>query len=230
MPILKLNACKIVYKSKPLYLGIKPINKDIAKENLLLFNKILTANDVKFGLLYGTLLGAVRDHDFISHDEDIDLFILDENRTYFLDVLLILYRSGFKVIRYDRRDLISIERKGEYIDIYIFRELEKGIRFCSGLCVLESFLVETCWFDFLGDKFLIPKEYIKYLEFEYGMDWNIPIPYTDFKISKLQLCLFTFKEAIKTIIPEWIYLKILSYRDKSKIRAFKKRYLEKTKN
>ena len=46
---------------------------NIAKSNLLIFNKIAIANDFRFILFFGTLLGAVREHDFIKNDTDIDV-------------------------------------------------------------------------------------------------------------------------------------------------------------
>ena len=64
------------YKYIPIFLGIKPINKVVAKENLLLLKGILDKNNVLFMLSFGTLLGAAREHDFITHDEDIDLVMM----------------------------------------------------------------------------------------------------------------------------------------------------------
>jgi hypothetical protein len=70
---------KYTYKYVPIFLGIKPIDKAIAKENLLLLKDILDKNHLRFLLLFGTLLGAVREHDFIAHDEDIDLVMKKED-------------------------------------------------------------------------------------------------------------------------------------------------------
>ena len=89
------------YKYVPIFLGIKPIDKVIAKENLLLLKKILNNNDVSFILAFGTLLGAVREHDFISHDEDIDLIMFKKDMPKFLSLLFILRENGFDVVRYE---------------------------------------------------------------------------------------------------------------------------------
>ena len=62
-----------VNKTIPLFPGVKRIDKEIAFENLCLLKSILDANGIKFQLAFGTLLGVVREHDFIDHDEDIDL-------------------------------------------------------------------------------------------------------------------------------------------------------------
>jgi len=227
MPKIKTKKGEYKYRTKSLYPGMKKIDRKIAKENLLLFQKILDANHLNFGLLYGTLLGAVREHDFIEHDEDIDLFILDEDHEKFLDLLFELDANGFRVIRYDQRGLISIMRKNEYIDIYFFSVLSSGVRCCSGLCVKEPFLLETTMFDFLGSRFLIPRDYIDYLNFEYGNDWMIPIAYTDFNVSGFHAFYYQLKDWLKSFLPDFIYFKIKKRREEMMIADFNNKNLEK---
>ena len=43
------------------------LDKKISKENLLIFKKIADKNGLKFWLSFGTLLGAVREKDFIDY-------------------------------------------------------------------------------------------------------------------------------------------------------------------
>ena len=124
------------FSPKILYVGRKKIDKQIAKQNLSDFNSIANKNNLKFGLIYGTLLGAIREHDFIDHDEDIDLFVLSEQRDLLFNMLFELRKCDFEVVRYDRRGLISIMKNNEYIDIYIFTPLQKGVRVCCGECVV----------------------------------------------------------------------------------------------
>lgn len=211
---------KYLYKQKILYLGIKPINKVQADENLKLLKKILIDCNVPFGLIYGTLLGAVREHDFITHDEDIDLFVLEENKAFFLSSLFVLRKNGFEVIRDDGRGLISIIRKGEYIDFYIFKKIKEDIRVCSGLCILDKFLTETSTILFRGETYLIPKDYEEFLRFEYGENWKTPIPYTDFKVSKFRKLIFYIKEYTKDLLPDSIYLKIKRRKEEKSINDF----------
>lgn len=193
------------YKRRILYIGIKVINKDIANENLQLLNSIFKKRGIKFGLIYGTLLGAIREKDFISHDEDIDLFILEEYRDKFLDSLFELRKEGFEVVRDDRAGLISIMRKNEYLDFYFFKKYKTGLRICSGLIMHESFFTNTIQYQFKGDYYDIPKDYEDFLVFEYGENWNIPIKYTDFNVSPLKKYLFYIKEYIKDFLPERIF-------------------------
>lgn len=73
---------------------------------------------ITFILFYGTLLGAVREHDFIDHDEDIDLVLFKKDMRKFENQLFKLRECGFEMARYERRGFCSIIRKGEYIDLY----------------------------------------------------------------------------------------------------------------
>ena len=100
-----------------------PKQIDLAKStnNLLAVKKVLDKNKVKFGLMFGTLLGAVREGNFIEHDEDVDLFVLEEDKDALINILHDLLDIEFKVCRYDEQ-LLSIIRDNEYIDFYFFRK------------------------------------------------------------------------------------------------------------
>lgn len=205
MPYIQTSNGKIHYTTYPLYVGVKRIDKQIARENLLLFKKIVDSYHISFGLIAGTLLGAVREHDFIEHDEDIDLFLKEEDKRHLFDILPQLLDNDFEIARYDRRGLISIIRKGEYIDLYFFSEYGNDIRICSGWCIPACFLTELTELSFQDALFKVPKNYIAYLEFEYGESWHIPIPYANFEMPRWRIIFFKIKEKIKDILPDWLY-------------------------
>ena len=205
MPCIQTSTAKIFYKVKPLYLGVKRINKIKASNNLLLLKRLLDSEGISFGLIAGTLLGAVREQDFIEHDEDIDLFFLNEGKECVVNLLPRLLNEGFEVARYDRRGLLSIIRDGEYIDMYFFSLINENVRSCCGWCIPNIFLTDTTNIQFKGELFCVPKDYIKYLEYEYGDDWQIPIPWTDFKVPLWKKKIYELKEKVKYSLPQFVF-------------------------
>jgi len=153
--------------------GKKKIDLDISKENLIDFGEVMAAGNIKFGLIYGTLLGAIRENNFIKHDEDVDVFILAEDRQKLLNYLFKLEEYGFKVGRYDGA-LLSIMRNGEYIDIYFFKKSGLIYRKCDGWVIKAKFLENTKEYPLFGAKFNVPADTEKLLILLYGKDWKIP--------------------------------------------------------
>jgi len=165
----------ITYEEKLPSSGVKTLNIEIAKKNLLDIKKILDSHSIKFGLIYGTLLGAIRENNFIEHDEDIDLFMLDEHKENLLAILQEIVDSGFDIIRYDGK-LISITRENEYIDFYFFRKSNFIYRKCEvGLVAKAKYLENTVDYSFLGEIFQVPKQVESFLVDLYGKNWRIPI-------------------------------------------------------
>ena len=164
------------YNFQVIYEGVKVMNQEIGRDNLLIFKRLADKAGLRFSLAYGTLLGAIREHGFIPHDEDIDLAILQADIETFTNLLWDLREEGFEVMRFDRRNsLCSIIRKGEYIDIYIFRKLCDGVREFNGEAILEKYLTDLEEIDFQGSKFLIAREAADFCLFEYGESWQTPI-------------------------------------------------------
>lgn len=161
------------YTNIKLFYGRKIIDLKTSKNNLLDFKRLLDSKGVHFGIIYGTLLGAVREKNFIKYDEDIDVFILNENREKFLSLLFELRIIGFEVVRYES-DLLSIMRNDDYIDVYFFKKNILGRWGCNGDSLEGRYLNSNGKIWFLGEEFNTPGEYVKFLEKAYGKDWKIP--------------------------------------------------------
>lgn len=218
MPILNTPGGPIRFKSVALYPGVKQIDKAMAAENLKILKNVLGECGVEFQLAFGSLLGAVREHDFIDHDEDIDLAFLDEDRDKVLAAMPRLYDAGFKVCRYDRRDLVSIMRKGEYIDLYFYRPYGDGLRICSGSLLIENHLVNSTTLDFKGDTYNIPARWEEYLVGVYGKDWRTPVKWNDYSMPASKVAFFEFKEKLKELLPDSIFM-LLARRAQKKLEA-----------
>lgn len=208
MPKIDTSNGIIRYKLTPLYPGIKVINKAKATENLLVLKSVLDRQQIPFLLIAGTLLGAVREGDFIAHDEDIDLAFLAEDKQRVLDALPAMLEAGFAIARYNRRGVLSVIRQGEYIDLYFFRQIGDNRRSCDGWVVLEPFLTEVLPFRFKGVDFLVPNAYHDYLVSEYGVDWRTPVVWNDYQMPWWKKILLTIKEHVKEWLPDWLYFRL----------------------
>ena len=221
----KIKTSEGVYKYTmiPLFAGVKVINKEISRHNLAIFYDTLTDAGIKVFLAYGTMLGAVREHDFISHDEDIDLGMSSEYKDSLFSMLFKLRDKGFEVCRYDRRGLISFMKDGEYIDIYIFENERNGIVACGQEVMPECFLHDLAEFEFLGKRYLGPKEYEKYLRFWYGDNWRTPIQYYHYAMPAWKKKLQLMVQYIKEFLPDWLFYALLD----GKMQKYRARYEKK---
>lgn len=219
MATIKTPKGDIKFKQHNMYLGSKRINKDIAGENLLAVNKIMEENNVYWGLYAGTILGAVREHDFIDWDEDIDLYFLEEDLGKFLSALFDLTHIGFELLRYERRGLYSISRNGEYIDFYMLRKIGNGLRSAGETPVLEEDVVDTIFIPLRGGCYRIPRNYDRCLTLGYG-DWKNPVQYANYELSKFQILIAKTQQMIKRMIPNWLYQKLLYRHHRQKREAF----------
>lgn len=205
MPKINMRNGYIRYTTHPIYPGIKRIDKKLATENLLLLKDILDRNNISYVLIAGTLLGIVRENDFIDHDEDIDIALPEEYRQQFFDCLHQIIDAGFNIARYDRRGLISIMRNCEYIDLYLFKKFRDDIRTCGGWLVPEKFILETSELKFKNTLFRVPKDYIGFLEYEYGINWQTPVVWNNYEMPRWKTKLLELKEKLKDLLPDKIY-------------------------
>ena len=162
------------FNERILVRGVKLINKEQSQKNLLLFKSILDKHQLKFGLIYGTLLGAVREKDFIGHDEDVDTFMLEEDKVALLNILFELKDVGLEVVRYDGH-LLSLMQNEDYIDIYFFKKRFFIYRMCDKIIHHKSYLEFVDKIDLFGEQFWTTKNPKKFLKNMYGSDWRIPI-------------------------------------------------------
>lgn len=157
----------------------------VAGQILLEFKKIMDQLKIKFWLSDGIVLGIIRNNDFLSGDDDIDLRMLAVDWTP--SILKNLKNNGFHTKAIYRH-------KGK---IAVITTLKQGIKTDIGMGYyyppkdLSVFLtykpsdhatVQPAKFyrgehfiDFLGTKFRVPYPTDEYLEKLYNKDWRIPV-------------------------------------------------------
>lgn len=160
------------------------MKKELAKKFLFKVYDILDKFGVEPFLIGGTLLGAVRDKDFIEWDKDIDLGLI----TNYFDNIDNLYKLNNKLIKVNARIetvwhnfMFRIVGDCPYhIDIAIHKHINKEFQlkvfgnFARYIKINEESLLNYSQINFLGKMMRIPGQPSKYFESLYGSDWLIP--------------------------------------------------------
>jgi len=171
---------KFYYNEVILYHGRKLLNPEIGRENLEIFYNIVEESGIRYGLILGTLLGAIREKGFIPYVEDTDVFVLWEDREKFLSLLKKFRQHGLELVRVDS-DMLSLMRKDEYIDVLFFKQRYKfGLKrirvTCNDFECSADYLENPVRIMFLGLNIPIPNNPEELLQKTYGETWRIPIP------------------------------------------------------
>lgn len=170
------------------------MNKEIAEKNLKLAVAALGKLKITYWLEAGTCLGAWREHDFIDHDQDIDLGIYAEDcadEAGLNRLIGAMEESGFSLHhifgKLERGFEIAFKREGVKLDIFWFY-LSQGKRWHAawrnGGRNGESDLIKLVFsaelFEKLGavrvfkQTFKVPNPTDDYLVERYGPEWLIP--------------------------------------------------------
>lgn len=177
-----INGKNFTYEEEKLEYGVtKPMSREDAQLLLIKVKELLQQIGLQFCLGYGTLLGAVRNHDIIPGDEDLDIIIEDE--ALLLSSLPYLSDNGLKTIRICKGSTYSFRmNENSYIDIYIQKPIQgfsPWRRNCVILCGFyytpRKYVNEYQEIEFLGNTYLCYKNPERILEFWYGKNWQIPI-------------------------------------------------------
>ncbi len=142
-------------------------------ENFHILYELLAQSGMHWWLMFGTLLGAVREKDFIQWDADTDISVLSTDKPAFVNFLKKAIDKGFELIRcQSNEELVSIARNGEYIDFYFWEERKDYMEMC-GLRIDKDHFKTLDTLDFIGHKCNVPHNYLHLLVRLYG-DWQIP--------------------------------------------------------
>ena len=119
----KSNAVNTCFFPQNSYFGKTNNIHKTRHENLKLVKQILEKHNIRYCLLFGTLLGSYRESNFIEGDGDDDLYIDPIHISDFNDTMLKEFENcGFYWLRSWKNRLVSIGRNGRYIDFCFLGE------------------------------------------------------------------------------------------------------------
>jgi len=142
--------------------------------------KVLDEAGIEFWLESGTLLGAIRDGDFIEWDKDIDISIMRKDRIKIQRIASKFYTIG-TFGEHRRGNFISshyIIKDDFKMDIYYwFKAKEEYVSYTNGeysTVVNNNYLDDLKEITFKGLKVKVPNNPKQYLEDRYGKGWKLP--------------------------------------------------------
>jgi hypothetical protein len=172
---------------------------------LMKLKTLLTDNNIEYWLAYGTLLGAIREQNFLEHDtHDIDIGL--NQKDYWKVRNLLESQDVLKIKRLWRTEIALYENDKAHIDLFFYTEknnimyssaylgnkAQSGINIESGMKFAKENIYPLKTVKFLKHKFTIPGKPESHLTENYG-DWKTPD--TKWSHTKLQ----SFDEDHRTI-------------------------------
>lgn len=175
MARIKTSKGFLEYKSHLLYFGDKVMNKEVMLDNLQVLALYLDKIDINWGPAFGSLIGIVRNNDFQPWKPLFDIYILKEDEERFKDILWLIMKVEFNLVRYERRGLYMLERNGEYIKVFVLHKISSDVRHTGGSDFIhDKYLQNTVKWNFKGILLNVPIDVDEYLTFQYGENWIIP--------------------------------------------------------
>ena len=161
-------------------------DKAVGLKNLVAVRDILQDAGIRMFLHWGTLLGAVRERDFIPHDNDIDVGFYLADLDKFLALRSEFEKRGFEFMSggeiSNRKDgyIYKVIRDGVDVDLFPAREVRRLFRgrlwqLDERTTVSSHFLDSLQSTIFLGETFSTPADPIGLMRNLYGKTWNVPI-------------------------------------------------------
>ena len=157
---------------------ISGINKENAKYLLNTLKRVFEENGIELLLAYGTLLGAIRENDFIGHDSDMDTMIWRKDMQKGLDLAPELEKYDIHLHCYVLPWIFTYSYKGVTCDVDVINEPIYPLN--KRFCLIESQYIQRSFFEtiekyeFKGGMHTIPAHPEVLLEYHYGKKWRIP--------------------------------------------------------
>lgn len=155
------------------------IDKKIAVNELKIIKRIFDKFRITFFLTHGSCLGAIREKDFIDYDSDIDIgcYKMDLDKII-LAIQELKEKYKFKITKLSIDDeSISMIKDNVIIDINLYKSDDNNWQSNKNkiFTIPNNFFAKLDKIVFLDLNISIPSNVNKYLEYQYGIDWETPI-------------------------------------------------------
>lgn len=197
--------------------------KNYGLEALEKFHQCMEENNIHYTMAFGSILGAIREHGFIKHDLDIDVYMWIED--YRPALKEILEKSGFKQLyaysvdndRYGKED--TFEYKGVHIDIFYVYPAIKELPYCCDFVKVPGELEDHASLALMPRRVEIPiKKERKLVPFE---NIHVYIP-----INAGEICEYRYGPNYMKPDPDWHWVSakesITEWREKINVTTYLK--------
>jgi len=165
------------FSNHPNKVGI-PINIQQSTSNLLTTVDVFEHLEVKYCVVFGTLLGIYRDGGLIEHDTDTDIAVWIDNYSELIEMVEKMEENKLMLTRIIPK-LISFTRGGDYIDIYFYNkennESENLIGYPHYGTLTPADFSKNNTVKFHNKELACPVDLEDYFQKLYGSDWRTPI-------------------------------------------------------
>lgn len=221
MAVLNTSNGLFHFRQHLLYLENHKIAQDVMMENLSLISPCLDRIGINWGPAFGTLIGIVRNDSLLPWAHTFNIYVLREDEERFKDQLPFLADLGFRLVRYERRGLYFLERKGEFFKIFILHKISSELRHTGGTDFIhEKYLQSTVKWEFGNVRLNIPADLDEYLTFQYG-DWITPVR-KNAGNGRLGKYRYWSSKWIEDHMPDYIYYRWLRLHRKKDLERFRK--------
>lgn len=204
MAKIKTSKGFLFFRNRVVDFSKKLINKDKMTESLGILSIYLDKIGINWGPAFGTLIGIIRNDDYLPWSPHFDVYILKEDEERFKDVLWSLIDAGFELVRHERRGLYYLEKDGEYFKIFVLHKISSDVRHTGGTDFIhEKYLQNTTKWVFKGISLNVPSDVDEYLTFQYG-NWIDPVQ-TKFYSGTINKWKRMISMAVQDTLPDSIY-------------------------
>ena len=140
-------------------------------------------------ICYGTLLGCIRDNDFIPHDDDVDVCFMSDEQG--LDAAVREFRRVVKTlsdvgqkVQADNSAQFHWALEGTTLDVFMaWTEGDRLYMYNAGGLFSRDHIYPLAKREFKGHEVLVPNDSEALLELIYGPGWRIPDPSFQWRVT-----------------------------------------------